>query len=62
MKINIEYAKEKEQIVLASKGIGSGYFDRLDYLWQKQNYKNIDVATYTFPSELKIFSILLNLS
>ena len=39
---------EFKQIVLASKGIGSGYLDRLDYLWQKQNYKNIEVATYTF--------------
>ena len=39
---------------MASKGIGSGYFDRLDYLWQKQNYKNINVATYTFRNGTKM--------
>lgn len=43
-----------KQIVLASKGIGAGYMDRLDYLWQKQNYKNIDVATYTFRNGVKM--------
>lgn len=43
-----------KQIVLASKGIGSGYFDRLDYLWQKQNYKKIEVATYTFRNGTKV--------
>ena len=45
---------EFKQIVLASKGIGSGYMDRLDYLWQKQNYKNINVATYTFRNGTKM--------
>lgn len=43
-----------KQIVLASKGIGDGYFDRLDYLWQKQNYKQINVATYTFRNGTKM--------
>lgn len=47
LKVDIKHPTFK-QIVLASKGIGSGYLDRLDYLWQKQNYKNINVATYTF--------------
>ena len=28
--------------------------DRLDYLWQKQNYKNINVATYTFRNGTKM--------
>lgn len=45
---------EFKQIVLASKGVGSGYMDRLDYLWQKQNYKNINVATYTFRNGTKM--------
>lgn len=46
--------KTFKQIVLASKGIGSGYFNRLDYLWQKQNYKKIEVATYTFRNGTKM--------
>ena len=45
---------EFKQIVLASSGIGAGYMDRLDYLWQKQNYKNINVATYTFRNGTKM--------
>ena len=45
---------EFKQIVLASKGIGAGYMDRLDYLWQKQNYKNINVATYAFRNGTKM--------
>ncbi len=45
---------EFKQIVLSSKGIGSGYMDRLDYLWQKQNYKDINVATYTFRNGTKM--------
>ena len=45
---------EFKQIVLSSKGIGSGYMDRLEYLWQKQNYKNINVATYTFRNGTKM--------
>lgn len=45
---------EFKQIVLASAGIGAGYMDRLDYLWQKQNYKNINVATYTFRNGTKM--------
>lgn len=45
---------EFKQIVLSSKGIGSGYMDRLDYLWQKQNYKNINVATYAFRNGTKM--------
>ena len=53
LKVDIKHPTFK-QIVLASKGIGSGYFDRLDYLWQKQNYKNIDVATYTFRNGTKM--------
>ena len=28
--------------------------DRLDYLWQKQNYKRIEVATYTFRNGTKM--------
>ena len=28
--------------------------NRLDYLWQKQNYKNINVATYTFRNGTKM--------
>nr|DAF82400.1 MAG TPA: Replication associated protein [Microviridae sp.] len=45
---------EFKQIVLSSKGIGSEYMNRLDYLWQKQNYKNINVATYTFRNGTKM--------
>ena len=53
LKVDIKH-KTFKQIVLASKGIGSGYFDRIDYLWQKQNYKNIEVATYTFRNGTKM--------
>ena len=53
LKVDIKHPEFK-QIVLASKGIGAGYMDRLDYLWQKQNYKNIDVATYTFRNGTKM--------
>ena len=53
LKVDIKHPMFK-QIVLASKGIGDGYFDRLDYLWQKQNYKNINVATYTFRNGTKM--------
>ena len=53
LKVDIKHPTFK-QIVLASAGIGSGYFDRLAYLWQKQNYKNIDVATYTFRNGTKM--------
>lgn len=53
LKVDIKHPEFK-QIVLASKGIGSGYLDRLDYLWQKQNYKNIEVATYTFRNGTKM--------
>lgn len=47
LKVDIKHPTFK-QIILASKGIGNGYFDRIDYLWQKQNYKKIEVPTYTF--------------
>lgn len=53
LKVDIKHPLFK-QIVLASAGIGSGYMDRLDYLWQKQNYKNIEVATYTFRNGTKM--------
>lgn len=53
LKVDVKHPMFK-QIVLTSKGIGSGYFDRLDFLWQKQNYKNITVATYTFRNGTKI--------
>lgn len=53
LKVDIKHPTFK-QIVLASAGIGSGYFDRLDHLWQKQNYKNINVATYTFRNGTKM--------
>lgn len=53
LKVDIKHPEFK-QIVLASKGIGSRYMDRLDYLWQKQNYKNINVATYTFRNGTKM--------
>ena len=53
LKVDIKHPLFK-QIVLASKGIGSGYMDRLDYLWQKQNYKKIEVATYTFRNGTKM--------
>lgn len=53
LKVDVKHPTFK-QIVLASKGIGSGYLDRLDYLWQKQNYKNINVATYTFRNGTKM--------
>lgn len=53
LKVDVKHPMFK-QIVLASKGIGSGYFDRLDFLWQKQNYKNITVATYTFRNGTKM--------
>lgn len=53
LKVDIKHPEFK-QIVLASPGIGNGYMDRLDYLWQKQNYKNINVATYTFRNGTKM--------
>lgn len=53
LKVDIKHPTFK-QIVLASAGIGAGYMDRLDYLWQKQNYKNIEVATYTFRNGTKM--------
>ena len=53
LKVDIKHPEFK-QIVLASKGIGAGYMDRLDYLWQKQNYKKINVATYTFRNGTKM--------
>lgn len=45
---------EFKQIVLASPGIGSGYFNRLDWQWQKQNYKRLEVPTYTFRNGTKM--------
>lgn len=53
LKVDIKHPSFK-QIVLASAGIGARYMDRLDYLWQKQNYKNINVATYTFRNGTKM--------
>ena len=53
LKVDVKH-KTFKQIVLASKGIGNGYFDRLDYLWQKQNYRQINVATYTFRNGTKM--------
>lgn len=53
LKVDIKHPTFK-QIVLASPGIGSGYMDRPDYLWQKQNYKKIEVATYTFRNGTKM--------
>lgn len=53
LKVDIKHPTFK-QIVLASPGIGSGYMDRLDYLWQKQNYKRLEVATYTFRNGTKM--------
>lgn len=53
LKVDIKHPEFK-QIVLASPGIGVGYMDRLDYLWQKQNYKKINVATYTFRNGTKM--------
>lgn len=53
LKVDIKHPLFK-QIVLASPGLGAGYMDRLDYLWQKQNYKNINVATYTFRNGTKM--------
>lgn len=53
LKVDIKHPEFK-QIVLASAGIGAGYINRLDYLWQKQNYKNINVATYTFKNGTKM--------
>ena len=53
LKVDIKHPEFK-QIVLASPGIGAGYIDRLDYLWQKQNYKKIEVATYTFRNGVKM--------
>jgi hypothetical protein len=53
LKVDIKHPTFK-QIVLASAGIGAGYLNRIDYLWQKQNYKNINVATYTFRNGTKM--------
>ena len=53
LKVDIKHPTFK-QIVLASAGIGAGYMDRLDYLWQKENYKNINIATYTFRNGTKM--------
>lgn len=53
LKVDVKH-KEFKQIVLASPGIGSGYFDRLDWQWQKQNYGKIEVPTYTFRNGTKM--------
>lgn len=53
LKVDVKHPTFR-QIVLASSGIGAGYMNRLDYLWQKQNYKRIDVATYTFRNGTKM--------
>lgn len=53
LKVDIKHPTFK-QIVLASPGIGAGYIDRLDYLWQKENYRKINVATYTFRNGTKM--------
>lgn len=53
LKVDIKHPTFK-QVVLASAGIGSGYMDRKDYLWQKENYKQINVATYTFRNGTKM--------
>jgi hypothetical protein len=53
LKVDFKHPTFK-QTVLASPGIGAGYMDRLDYLWQKQNYKNINVPTYTFRNGTKM--------
>lgn len=53
LKVDVKHPEFK-QIVLASPGIGDGYFDRLDWQWQKQNYKNIEVPTYTFRNGTKM--------
>lgn len=53
LKVDIKHPTFK-QIVLASPGIGAEYMNRLDYLWQKQNYKKIEVATYTFRNGTKM--------
>jgi len=47
LKVDIKHP-EFIQTVLASPGIGSGYFKRLDWLWQKQNYNKLEIPTYTF--------------
>ena len=53
LKVDVKH-KEFKQIVLASPGIGDGYFDRLDWQWQKQNYGKIEVPTYTFRNGTKM--------
>lgn len=53
LKVDIKHPEFK-QIVLASPGIGSGYFDRLDWQWQKQNYKRLETPTYTFRNGTKM--------
>ena len=53
LKVDVKH-KEFKQIVLASPGIGNGYFDRLDWQWQKQNYRKIEVPTYTFRNGTKM--------
>lgn len=53
LKVDVKH-KEFKQIVLASPGIGDGYFDRLDWQWQKQNYEKIEVPTYTFRNGTKM--------
>ena len=53
LKVDIKHP-EFNQTVLASPGIGSEYFNRLDWQWQKQNYKRIEVPTYTFRNGTKM--------
>lgn len=53
LKVDIKHP-EFIQTVLASPGIGSGYFKRLDWLWQKQNYNKLEVPTYTFRNGTKM--------
>lgn len=53
LKVDVKHPEFK-QIVLASPGIGSGYFNSLNWQWQKQNYKRIEVPTYTFRNGTKM--------
>lgn len=53
LKVDLKH-KDYTGIVLASKGIGSGYLKRGAGKWQKENYKQITVPTYTFRNGTKM--------
>lgn len=54
LKVDVKH-KNYTQIVLCSKGIGQCYIEKKqNWKWQKDNYKKINVPTYTFRNGTKM--------